>query len=358
MEQNLKSEKESNILANYNLSELESFLLDIIKPKYRIKQIFDAILQAKDMNELNIPKEMITKLSENYILKPLKIHTVLKSKDGTKKYLLQLNDGNIFESVFLTQSYGNTVCLSTQVGCRMGCSFCASTVKGLIRNLTAGEMLAAISIINADNGQKTERNFSNIVLMGSGEPLDNFDNVTKFLYLVTDKNGFNLSERNISLSTCGLVNKIYDLMKLKLNINLCISLHASTDEIRQKIMPVAKAYYINEIVKAVFDYAKYTKRRVILEYCLIKGVNDSFDDCERLVKLFKNVLCHFNVINLNPKDDKQSPVAKKSAYAFVQKLNDLGLSATLRRSQGSDIEGACGQLKVKFEQNDEKNSKK
>lgn len=358
MEQNLKSEIQSNILSNYNFGELEILLHEIIQPKYRIKQIFDAILQAKDIDELNIPKEMIAKLKSDFVLKPLKIHTVLKSNDGTKKYLLQLNDGNIFESVFLTQNYGNTICLSTQVGCRMGCSFCASTVKGLIRNLTAGEMLSAIAVINSDNGLRTERNFSNIVLMGSGEPLDNFDNVTKFLRLVTDKKGFNLSERNISLSTCGLVNKIYDLMKLNLNINLCISLHASTDEIRQKIMPIAKAYSIKDIVKALSEYSKYTKRRVIIEYCLIKGVNDSFEDCERLAKLFKNIMCHFNVINLNPKDDTQSPVSKKYAYAFVEKLNELGISATLRRSQGSDIEGACGQLKVKFEQNAEKNGKK
>ena len=332
------------ILADYSLEELQQELSSL--PKFRAKQIFDAIIQAKDWDKTSIPKKIFEELKENYILKPIEIFEVYKAKDGTKKYLLKLHDNNIIECVFLTQDYGNTICMSTQVGCRMGCKFCASTVGGLIRNLSAGEMISAIAVVNADNGVATSRNFSNIVLMGSGEPFDNYDNVVKFLRLITD-DGFNVSERNISLSTCGLVDKIYEFMKLNFNVTLCISLHASTDETRKQTMPIAFKYSIAEIAKAVKDYAEYTKRRVVLEYCLIKGINDSFDDCKRLSQIFKNVLCHFNVICLNPKDDALKATTKKEAYAFINKLESLGLSASLRRSQGSDIQGACGQLRAK-----------
>lgn len=332
------------ILADLNKDELKEELKDL--PKFRVNQIFDAIIQSKDWENTTIPKSIYETLKEEYILKPVEIFEVYKAKDGTKKYLLKLTDNNIIECVFLTQNYGNTICMSTQVGCRMGCKFCASTVGGLIRNLTCGEMLGCIATLNADNGKCNERNFSNIVLMGSGEPFDNFDEVVKFLRLVTGE-GFNVSERNISLSTCGLVDKIYEFMRLNFNVTLCISLHASTDEYRKSIMPVAFRYSISEIAKAVKDYAEYSKRRVVLEYCLIKGINDSFEDCIRLSKIFKGVLCHFNVICLNPKDDKLSATTKKEAYAFISKLNELGLSASLRRSQGSDIQGACGQLRAK-----------
>lgn len=332
------------ILSDYSFEELVKELEFL--PKFRVKQIFDAIIQGKDWEMCNIPKSIKDDLKDNYLIKPVEIFETYKSKDGTKKYLLKLSDDNIFECVFLTQDYGNTICMSTQVGCRMGCKFCASTTNGLIRNLTAGEMLSSIAVVNADNGDCTKRNFSNIVLMGSGEPLDNYDNVIKFLAMIT-KEGFNVSERNISLSTCGIVEKIYDLMKLNLNITLCISLHASTDEYRKSIMPIAYKYTIKDIAKAVKDYSNYSKRRVILEYCLIKGVNDTFDDCTRLSRIFKGVLCHFNVICLNPKDDKLKATTKKEAYAFIAKLNELGISASLRRSQGSDINGACGQLRAK-----------
>ena len=315
-------------------------------PKFRAKQVFDAIIQAKDWEQTTIPKKIYDELKMEYVLKPISIYEIYKASDGTKKYLLKLHDNNIIECVFLTQDYGNTICMSTQVGCRMGCKFCASTMGGLIRNLTAGEMLASIAVVNADNGECTKRNFSNIVLMGSGEPFDNYNNVVKFLRLVTGE-GFNVSERNISLSTCGLVDKIYEFMKLNFNITLCISLHASTNEKRKEVMPIAFKYSIEEIAKAVKDYADYSKRRVVLEYCLIKGVNDSFEDCKRLTEIFKGVLCHFNIICLNPKDDKLKATTKKEAYAFIAKLQSLGLSASLRRSQGADIQGACGQLRAK-----------
>ncbi len=332
------------ILADYNLNELQEMLN---LPKFRVKQIFDAIIQAKDYNQTTIPKTIYQELQKEYILKPVEVFEVYQSSDGTKKYLLKLWDNNIIEGVFLTQNYGNTICMSTQVGCRMGCKFCASTTGGLIRNLTAGEMLSCIACISADNGKCTERNFTNIVLMGSGEPFDNYAEVVKFLRMVVSENTFNVSERNISLSTCGLVPKIYDFMREDLNITLCVSLHASTDEVRKTIMPIANSYNINEIVEALKVYSTTTKRRVVLEYCLIKDVNDSFEDCKRLSALFKGITCHFNVICLNATGGSLKATTKKEAYAFVAKLESLGLSASLRRSQGSDINGACGQLRAK-----------
>ena len=333
------------ILSDLTLNELQSCLADF--PKFRAKQVFDAIIQAKDYNETTLPKQMVEQLKQEYILKPIEIFKVLESKDGTKKYLLKLHDKNIIECVFLKQNYGNTICMSTQVGCRMGCKFCASTLNGLVRNLTPGEMLSTIAVVNADNGKCTERNFTNIVLMGSGEPFDNYANVVKWIELITSKNGFNVSERNISLSTCGLVDKIYEFAKLNFNITLCISLHATTDEIRKTIMPIANAYTIEEIVKALKEYVKENSRRVVFEYCLIKDVNNTEQDIQRLKELTKGLLCHVNVICLNPNGGSLKATTKQEALDFVAKLNKVGVSATLRRSQGSDIEGACGMLRAK-----------
>lgn len=333
------------ILSDYSLNELKTELASL--PAFRAKQIFDAIIQGKDYEDTNLPKDIKSMLQTQYILKPLEIFKTLTSKDGTKKYLLKLHDNNLIECVFLTQEYGNTICMSTQVGCRMGCKFCASTTNGLIRNLTAGEMLSTIAVVNADNGKRTERNFTNIVLMGSGEPFDNYDNVIKWLILITDKDGFNVSERNISLSTCGLVDKIYEFAKLKHNITLCVSLHATDDNTRKTIMPIANRYTIKDIILALKAYVKETNRRVVFEYSLIKGVNDSFDNAKRLRDLTEGLLCHVNVICLNENGGTLKATTKKEAYAFVEKLNELGVSATLRRSQGSDIEGACGMLRAK-----------
>ncbi len=334
------------ILSDYSFEELKQELSKL--PAFRCKQIFDAILQAKDYENLNLPKNLIEELKKEYILKPVEIFKVLTAKDGTKKYLLKLNDDNIVECVFLLQDYGNTICMSTQVGCRMGCKFCASTLNGRVRDLTSGEMLSTIAVINADNGKCTERNFSNIVLMGSGEPFDNYTNVVKWLELITAEIGFNVSERNISLSTCGLVNKIYEFSRLNFNITLCVSLHATTDETRKTIMPIANAYSIKEIIKALKEYVKINKRRVVFEYCLIKDVNNTQDDVKRLKDLTKGLLCHVNVICLNPNGGALQATTKKEAQDFVKSLNNNGVSATLRRSQGSDIEGACGMLRAKI----------
>lgn len=333
------------ILSDYSYFELEKELADY--PKFRAKQIFDAIIQGKDFDDTNLPKKMIEQLKENYLLLPVEIIKVLKSRDGTKKYLIKLKDDNIFECVFMHQNYGNTICLSTQVGCRMGCKFCASTLNGLVRNLTAGEILSTVAIVNADNGKSTERNFTNIVLMGSGEPFDNYDNVVKWLKLITDEKGFNLSQRNISISTCGLVDKIQKFSKENFEITLCVSLHATTDEIRKTIMPIANRYKISEILTALKNYVKENGRRVVFEYCLIKDVNDSQEDIIRLKNLTKGLLCHVNVICLNPNGGPLKATTKQEAVDFVSKLNKVGVSATLRRSQGSDIEGACGMLRAK-----------
>ena len=333
------------ILSDYSLNELYVMLAKY--KKFRAKQIFDAIIQSKDYEETNLPKSMIDSLKSEYILKPICIYKVLTSKDGTKKYLLRLHDNNLVECVFLKQNYGNTICLSTQVGCRMGCKFCASTQNGLIRNLSAGEMLSSISIVNADNGKCTDRNFTNIVLMGSGEPFDNYDNVIKWLELITDENGFHLSERNISLSTCGLVDKIYNFADLKFNITLCVSLHATNDEARRQIMPIANRYSIDEIIKALKYYISKNNRRIVFEYCLIKGINDSLENAKELSNLSKGLNCHVNVICLNQNGGPLKATTKREAFIFVKKLNELGVSATVRRSQGSDIEGACGMLRAK-----------
>lgn len=333
------------ILSDLNLTELKQELADL--PSFRAKQVFDAILQAKDYDTINFSADLKKTLQQNYILKPVQIHKVFTSRDGTKKYLLKLHDNNLVESVFLKQNYGNTICLSTQVGCRMGCKFCASTMNGLIRNLSAGEMISIIATLNADNGKCTERNFSNIVLMGSGEPLDNFENVVKWLNLITDPNGFNVSERNISLSTCGLVDRIYDLAKLNYNITLCISLHATDDETRKTIMPIANRYTIAEIIKAVKAYVNENNRRVVFEYCLIDGVNNREKDILALKNLTHGFKSHVNVICLNPNGGSLKATTRQQALDFVARLNSEGVSATLRRSQGDDIAGACGMLRAK-----------
>lgn len=333
------------ILSDYSIEELYSVLPNV--QKFRVKQIFDAIIQAKDYPETNLPKDLISSLSNQFILNPVKIYKVLTSKDGTKKYLLELHDNNLVESVFLKQEYGNTICLSTQVGCRMGCKFCASTLNGRIRDLSAGEMLSIIATLNADNGKRNERNFTNIVLMGSGEPFDNYNNLIKWLELITDKNGFNVSERNISISTCGLVDKILEFAKLKYNITLCVSLHATKDQVRKTIMPIANRYKIAEIIEALKEYVKINSRRVVFEYCLIKDVNDTDLDIKRLKELTQGLLCHVNVICLNSNGGSLKATTRKQAVDFVHKLNQQGVSATLRRSQGEDIEGACGMLRAK-----------
>ena len=339
------------ILADLSLSELENLIVSLGEPKYRAKQLYLSIHQGNSItNTSNISKNLKEKLLENYVDEPVKVVKTLISKDGTKKYLLQLFDGNIVEGVFMKNVYGNTQCLSTQIGCKMGCKFCASTIGGLVRNLTSGEMLFSVALINKINGGTIKnRAITNVVLMGSGEPFDNYDNVVKFLKLVSSQDGLNVSLRNISLSTCGLVKEMYKFAEEKLPVNLTISLHQPFDEKRKELMPIAKAYSIDEILKACDYYFEKTGRRFIFEYSLVKGENDSEKCVEELYRLLKGRPCHINIIRLNEvKESGLKGTSEKEAYKFASLLEEKGLSATVRRLNGADIEGACGQLRRSF----------
>lgn len=340
-----------DILLNYSLKELEGICAELGEPKFRAEQIYLGLYSGKSISEIsNISKALKKKLLQKYEDTTISLHTKLVGKDGTVKYVYKLADGNIIEGVFMSYKYGNTLCVSTQVGCRMGCKFCASTLGGLVRNLSAGEILAQVLFANKDNGGDLKnRKVTNVVLMGSGEPLDNFDNVVKFFNLVSAPDGINISQRNISLSTCGLVDKIKELAKLKLQITLTISLHAPTDDMRKEIMPIANRYSIKELIDATKLYFNETKRRIVFEYSLISGKNDTFECADELAKLLKGLVCHVNLIPLNEvKERGMLGTNRKKAYAFMDRLNKAGISATVRRTMGADIEGACGQLRAKI----------
>lgn len=339
-----------NNLLDYFYEEIENLVVSLGEKKFRASQLFNALYSYKLPNEItNLSKNFIQTLQQNFVFNPLEIYQKYKGKDGTIKYLYKLNDGNMIEGVLMSYKYGNTICVSTQVGCRMGCKFCASTLGGLVRNLTCGEILAQVLCVNKDiGGSLQNRKITNIVLMGSGEPLDNYDNVIKFLKLVSSDKGINISQRNISLSTCGLVDKIDKLSNENLQITLTISLHAPNDEIRKETMPIANRFSITELIDATKRYFNKTKRRIVFEYALIEGKNDSFECAEELSKLLKGMSCHVNLIPLNEvKERELKGTTRKRAYAFMDKLNSLGVSCTVRRTMGEDIEGACGQLRAK-----------
>jgi 23S rRNA (adenine2503-C2)-methyltransferase len=269
-------------------------------------------------------------------------------RDGTIKYLWQLQDGNCVETVLMRYHYGNTVCISTEVGCRMGCAFCASTLGGLVRKLEPFEMLDQVLFTQLDSGLP----INHIVLMGIGEPLDNFDNVLRFLELVNSEEGMNISMRHISLSTCGLVPKIDELAKKKLQISLAISLHGPNDEVRDKIMPVNKAYPMDELLAACRRYYEATSRRIHFEYAMIDGVNDTPEAARELLKRMKGLPAHFNLIPLNHVEESPLKPSSKSAVAAFQKiLEDGGITATVRRTLGGDIDASCGQLRRKHQKN-------
>lgn len=339
------------ILSDLSLNELEKLILSYGEPKYRAKQIYSNLVNGKAITEMSdVPQTLRNKLLLEFYDAPLKIEKKLVSKDKTVKYLFRLYDGNVIEGVVMTYKYGKTQCISTQVGCRMGCKFCASTLNGLMRNLSRGELLFSVATANRDfGGNAKKREITNVVLMGSGEPLDNYDEVIAFLKQLSLPENLNVSPRNISLSTCGLVDKMYKLADEGLPLNLTVSLHASTDEKRKQIMPVAKKYSIKEILDACKYYFNVTKRRFIFEYSLVKNVNDGDDDAFNLIKLLKGLPCHVNLIRLNEvKESELKKADDKQAYAFAEILNNNGISATVRRLVGSDIEGACGQLRNKF----------
>lgn len=326
------------------------------QPNYRAVQIFDALYDGKTLSESsNIPKELSSKIQAEFVTEPVKIHTRLEDDEGTQKFMFLLSDGNLIEGVLMRYKYGNTLCVSTQVGCRMGCKFCASTLGGLVRNLSAGEMLAQILTVNRlIGGTAKKRQVTNVVLMGSGEPLDNFDNVVKFLQLVTSSDGINISARNISLSTCGLVPEIKKLSALGLPIILTISLHAPNDELRQKLMPIAKRFKISDIIAVAKEYFNATGRRVVFEYALVDGENNTKKCATELAKLLRGFPSHLNLIPLNPvKESTLKTVSRKSANEFANLLKELGVSVTVRRTIGETIEGACGQLRAKVIHNSE-----
>lgn len=334
------------MLSDYSFEEIKLYTKKIGLPEFRGEQIFDAIYSGKSLQEIsNLSKAIKDIIAKDY--PEYNIERKYESKDGTKKYIIKYADNNIVECVLMKYKYGYTLCISTQVGCRMGCKFCASTLHGLARNLSAGEMLGQVFLVNRDlGGSRKNRVITNIVLMGSGEPLDNFDNVTKFIELISASKGLNISQRNISLSTCGLVDKIYKLMEKDFNITLTISLHATTDEYRRQIMPIANKFTIKEIIDACSEYYKKTNRRIYLEYTLIKSINDSEEDVIRLSKLLKGLNCHVNVIPLNSvKERTLKGSSRLDAYKFVDNLKSKGVSATVRRTMGEDIAGACGQLR-------------
>ncbi len=344
------------ILQDLSYAELEALVLELGEKKFRAKQLYEGLMQGKTIEGItSLSKPFKARLLEEYENEPVRVKEVFYSEDGTEKYLFEYADGNIVEGVLMKYKYGYTQCVSTQVGCRMGCKFCASTLGGLIRNLTAGEILSQILVVNALHkddvvGQgKEARAVTNVVLMGSGEPLDNYDEVVKFLRNVTAEGGVCISARNISLSTCGIVPKMYKLAEEGISLNLTVSLHATDDEARARTMPVAKAYKISEILKACEYYFKKTGRRYYFEYTLIEGENCDEEHARALISLLKGKPCHVNLIRLNEvKERTLKAIGDKEAYRFLGYLEKGGLSATLRRQIGVDIGGACGQLRARY----------
>lgn len=338
-------------LQDLNMEEIKALIAEWKYPSFRASQIYLCAQQYRAYDEMNvIPKDLRERLADKYYDKALTVLERLIGKDGTEKYLYRLNDGNIVEGVFMPHNYGSTLCVSTQVGCRMGCAFCASTLNGLIRNLTSGEILSQVLCINAlHGGTLKDRKITNVVLMGSGEPLDNFDNTVKFLRAVSDKDGINISLRNVSLSTCGLAEGIDRLALLSLPVTLTISLHCPNDECRSALMPVNKKYNIATVIKAAKHYFDVTGRRIIFEYSLIKNENSTVESAHSLARILRGLPCHVNLINLNPvKERNLKGVDKDTIKAFMDTLTECGISNTLRRSMGNDIEGACGQLRSKY----------
>ncbi len=335
-------------IKSMTLPEVTEAVKALGQPAFRGKQIYTWLHKGVgSYGEMtNLPKALRDRLAEQYPIHPPKVVRKQESqRDGTIKYLWELSDGNCVETVLMRYHYGNTVCISTEVGCRMGCAFCASTIGGLIRPLEAYEMLDEVLFTQLDSGLP----ISHVVLMGIGEPLDNFDNVLRFLELVNSQEGMNISMRHISLSTCGLVPKIDALAEKKLQISLAISLHGPNDEIRSKIMPVNRAYPMDTLLAACRRYYAATSRRIHFEYAMIDGVNDREQDAKELLRRLKGLPAHINLIPLNHVEESPlKPSSKASVAAFQKILEDGGITATVRRTLGGDIDASCGQLRRKY----------
>ena len=341
-------------IASLNWEELQKELLEAGEKKFRASQIYEWIHKkgAEDFSEMtNLSKALREKLEQNFrIPKVEMIARQISKKDGTNKFLFCLEDGNVVESVLMRYKHGNSVCISSQVGCRMGCRFCASTLDGLERNLEPSEMLGQVYRIEKIIGERV----SNVVVMGTGEPLDNYDNLLKFIHLLTDEHGLHISQRNVTVSTCGIVPKILSLAEENLQITLALSLHGSTQEKRKQLMPVANKYELSEVLKACDTYFEKTGRRMTYEYSLVHGVNDTDQDAQELSELLHGRNCHLNLIPVNPikERDYQRPT-RENAQKFQNKLEKRGINVTIRRKMGSDIDGACGQLRRRFAQAEE-----
>lgn len=336
-------------IKSLNLDELTEYIISLGEPRFRAKQLYEwmHVKLVSDYDDMsNIPQKLKDKLRENTFFASLVPAKVQVSKeDGTAKYLFRLHDGNYIESVLMHYHHGNSVCISSQAGCRMGCRFCASTLDGLARNLTPSEMLDQIYRIQALTGERV----SNVVVMGSGEPFDNFDNFLKFEKLLTDENGLNISARNLTVSTCGLVPRIYQLADMKLQLTLAVSLHSPTDEMRKKLMPIANKYSIAEIMDACRYYINTTGRRVTFEYSLVKDENDTMECAEILANLVKDMNCHINLIPVNPIKERNFRQSEADRIAkFKNRLESRKINVTIRREMGRDIDGACGQLRKRF----------
>lgn len=339
-------------ILSLNLQELTNEIIALGQPKFRAKQIYRWLHKAfvtdfAQMSDLSLALREL--LNDNFVIFGCAIEKKLVSEyDSTVKYLFKLHDGEFIESVLMKYKYGYTVCVSSQVGCRMGCTFCASTLSGVVRNLNPSEILSQIYAISRDNDIRV----SHVVMMGMGEPFDNYENVLKFLQLVSDENGVNLSMRHISLSTCGIVPKIYSLMEENLQLTLSVSLHAPTDELRSSMMPVNKKYPVNELISACREYTLKTSRRISFEYSLVKNVNDTDECAVALAKLLKGMLCHINLIPVN---EVTETGCKKSSPERVKRFSDIlsskGFAVTVRRELGSDINAACGQLRRSVQKN-------
>ena len=340
----------SENLRSKTLPELAELLKELGQPAFRAKQVFSWLHKGvRSYDEMtNLPLNLRTALEEKYPMCPPRVvRKQVSQKDGTVKYLWQLADGNCVETVLMRYHYGNSVCISSEVGCRMGCAFCASTLGGLVRRLEPAEMLEQVMFTQLDSGLP----ISHIVLMGIGEPLDNFDNVMRFLELVNSPDGMNISMRHISLSTCGLVPKIDELAKRKLQITLSVSLHAPNDAVRDRIMPVNKAYPTQELLAACRRYYEATNRRISFEYAMIDGVNDTEAAARELLHRLKGLPAHVNLIPLNHVEESPLKPSSRAAVAAFQKiLEDGGVPATVRRTLGGDIDASCGQLRRKYTQ--------
>ncbi len=343
-------------LKSMTLPELSEALKAMGQPAFRARQLYTWLHRGTRSYEemTNLPAALRERLErEAPILPPTVVRRQESARDGTIKYLWQLADGNCVETVLMRYHYGNTVCISTEVGCRMGCAFCASTIGGLVRRLEPSEMLDEVLFTQVDSGLP----ISHIVLMGIGEPLDNFDNVMRFLELVNSPEGMNISMRHISLSTCGLVPKIDELAKRKLQLTLSVSLHAPNDAIRDTIMPVNRAYPSEALLDACRRYYQATSRRISFEYAMIDGVNDSVENAKELIRRLKGLPAHFNLIPLNHVEESPlKPSSRAAVAAFQKTLEDAGIPATVRRTLGGDIDASCGQLRRKYTRQEQETS--